>query len=1176
MNPRGDTPSWLKLAQQSSGQPDEIASLASQLAKQWLEQAMDARQPHEIHHDQRMSRLLNDRLGLAFTLALTDRVFRPNYSRHSARQLRQLIAEFGIPNYLDMTEKLALQMASISSLFMPHFCMKKIQREIRQQSRRVMLNQHDQQKHLPQLKADGFESQINLLGEAVLGQKSANRRLEQLIERIRKPDTTAVSVKISAIDSQLTPLAHEECVSRVAEKLQRLYHTSLENPANPLVTLDMEDYREFQLTLDVFQQMLADKQLDQVNAGIVLQAYLPDSHAALEKIHHWALQRTQRGGKNITLRIVKGANLAMEKIHAASHNHALACFSSKCEVDASYKLLITRCCQLDADSWTTIAAASHNLLDLAYAVLIHSYYQCTHALQIEMLQGMAMPQARTLQKGGQPLRLYTPIMVANSSFTDALAYLMRRLDENSSHGNFLRDQFEISNQPEIWHRQLDAFHQSINMMDKLDTSSRRAKNRPAKPTDKGPFTNVPDSDWTQLTQRKLIESAVESFQPEQVIPLQIDGRFLTPQSPKAAYSPANTSQAFYHFHCAGKAQINQAYQCAHDNQTYWNQLGAATRREMLIRASRELAEQRSQLTAALVHDAGKTISETDSEISEAIDFAHYYAKSLDNSSFFDGSSCTPRGVITVISPWNFPIAIACGGISASLMAGNTVILKPSSKTVLCAWLLAQAFWRAGIPKKVLQFMPASRIHGRQISRHPLNNGVILTGSANTAEQILITNPEQFLIAETSGKNAIVISANCDRDLAIKDLLTSAFSHAGQKCSAASLAIIDAQLYDDESFLQTLKDAARSLNIGPSYQASSKIPPLIGHANTRLHKAATQLEDGEKWLLEPHLTSGPSHYCTPGIKLGVSAQSWLRKTECFGPILGIMRANDLHHAIQLQNDSNFGLTGGLHSLCDREKDTWQRAVEVGNAYINKATTGAIVQRQPFGGWKRSSYGPGRKAGGPNYLIPLMHWHDDGPPKMQSPPKSSCLVRKLSDFCHRPAEIKQAAASYAYWWDQEFSKAHDFAPVLGEKNCFRYRARHHILVRTHKMTRLQISLILLAARTCNTQVDISCCTEETANFLSQLCYHVQIESDKQLQQRLSKIHPHYSLRILNGSPQIYQTCTHNKLFINDAAPVKNGRIELLHYLHEQTLSMCTHRYGHIEQSANEILNELQNDE
>ncbi len=395
---------------------------------------------------------------------------------------------------------------------------------------------------------------------------------------------------------------------------------------------------------------------------------------------------------------------------------------------------------------------------------------------------------------------------------------------------------------------------------------------------------------------------------------------------------------------------------------------------MLSRAADLMEAERGSTIALMARTAGKTVGEGDPEVSEAVDFARYashltgqhedIARGEDGA---PGPAWHPSRLVVVAGPWNFPYAIPASGLVHAIAAGCSVVMKPAPETRAVAAHLVDQLLRAGVPDGVVQLActPDDEV-GRRLITHPDVDLVMLTGSYDTASMFLGWKPDLHVQAETSGKNALVITAAADLDQAIKDLVRSAFGHSGQKCSAASLAIVEASVYDDPSFHRRLADAVRSLRVGSPLDPATKAGPLIAPPTGNLLRALTTLEPGEHWLVEPRQLDDEGRLWSPGVRAGVRPGSWFHLTECFGPVLGIMRADDLDHAIALQNAPAYGLTGGLHSLDPREIDHWLARVHVGNAYVNRHITGAIVQRQPFGGWKASSIGPGHKPGGPNHL------------------------------------------------------------------------------------------------------------------------------------------------------------------------------------------------------------------
>ena len=512
------------------------------------------------------------------------------------------------------------------------------------------------------------------------------------------------------------------------------------------------------------------------------------------------------------------------------------------------------------------------------------------------------------------------------------------------------------------------------------------------------------------------------------------------------------------------------------------------------------------------------------------------------------------------------------------MAGNSVILKPSSESVLTGYCLAQQFWAAGVPRDVLQFLPiGDRAAGKALIVDPRTAAVILTGSFETARRFQSWRPDLSLHAETSGKNSMIITVHADLDLAIKDLVRGAFGHSGQKCSATSLALVEKSVYESPKFRQQLKDAAGSLIGDGAWNASAVVTPMIREPDEPLRRGLCTLEDGESWLLKPRTVKDNPCLWRPGIKLGVRPGSWYHRTECFGPILGLMCVDSFTEALEIQNNNEFGLTGGLQSLDPKEISIWREKVEVGNAYINRGMTGAIVRRQPFGGWKHSCVGPGAKAGGPNYVATLGRWTQTEPPKFRLPLTGdfAALVTKLEAWLDDDADrqwLRHSAESYHYWWTQYFSLEHDPSQVHGETNHFRYRPRPWHLLRIGDLhpdrpqameysPKLQIAQTECACRLLGVRLSISLASEPDwrLDFRRITNTDIFVETHEQLIARLHRLRDG-TLRVLDRSAhQILSPLDIGNLFVYATPSLANGRLELLSYYREQSISETIHRYG-----------------
>ncbi|MDZ4289529.1 MAG: aldehyde dehydrogenase family protein, partial [Prosthecobacter sp.] len=668
------------------------------------------------------------------------------------------------------------------------------------------------------------------------------------------------------------------------------------------------------------------------------------------------------------------------------------------------------------------------------------------------------------------------------------------------------------------------------------------------------------------------------------VPLVIDGETITAERTlKDCHDPSRPGVLVGRYRQAKADDLLRAVSCASRDDDGWRTRSPLARQEVMGRAAMELRQARGDLMGAALADGGKTLMESDPEVSEAVDFVEFYAESA--RWFAKGLSpyltAQGKGVVVVVSPWNFPIAIPCGGVAAALAAGNTVILKPASDAVLTAWELCQCFWRGGVSRRTLQFVPCSGAGAsRTLVNHPQVAAVILTGGTETALTMLRAKPDLRLSAETGGKNATVVTALSDRDQAIKNVLHSAFSHAGQKCSATSLLLLEAEVYDDPEFQRMLVEAAESLVVGSAWDVTTKMGPLIRPPSGDLETALMTLETGESWALMPRRFENNPQLWTPGIKWGVQPGSYTHRTEFFGPVLGVMRFETLSDAIATVNATGYGLTSGLESLDDREQAEWKAGIHAGNLYINRGTTGAIVLRQPFGGMGKSAVGPGLKAGGPNYVTQLMDFQEQLPDTPATPPPHSKLGRFLASLqgwdtlnLTENTRLIAAFSSYEHWWDEEFGREHDSFKLRGQDNLRRYLPISEMRICLHPDdSPFEVFARVAAARMAGCHLTVSVpegfesralkrLRTATADLDEDIAFIE--EGDDELGRALLA---HKADRVRYASADrvpiaVRRAAIESNVFIADVPVLMEGRLELLWYVREQSVSFDYHRYGNL---------------
>lgn len=1157
------------------------------LAALMLEEAQCVQTPTEKKQQVQLAGMMHDPIGKIFTTMMTDQCFRSRRMSRIADQLAYVITNLGIPHYLPIKKRISLQALAAFGKTLSSIAVPLAIHMIRKETQNVILPGEEKSltEHINKRRQEGVRINLNRLGEAILGEEEAQRRLQIYLRDLAKPEVEYISVKISTIYSQINLLSWQETLSLLAERLRQLYRTAMNfrymQPDGVLipkfVNLDMEEYRDLHLTVALFRQVLDEPEFYQHKAGLVLQSYLPDSFLIQQELTIWAMQRLAHGGAPIKIRIVKGANLAMEQLESALRLWPQAPYTSKADTDANYKRMVNYGCRKEHAKAVHLGIASHNLFDVAYALLLRSENGVEQEVGFEMLEGMADHMRRVVQQLSGDMLLYCPA-AAEEEFQNAVAYLVRRLDENTAPENFLRQVFDLHPDNTVWKEQAQLFSHACLTSEQASYLPRRTQNRLIEKFIDYPtscFENEPDTDWALPQNRKWAEQILKEWGSKNhpLIPIVIGGQIATsPGKVGIGEDPSYPGHPLYRYSLATEAQVDQAVETAKKVEAKWSQTSLNERMRLLSNIANELRRHRADLIGVMTADVGKTVAEADVEVSEAIDFAKYYRINLKEWHHLMDIQWKPKGTLLVASPWNFPCSIPAGGILAALATGNCVIFKPANESVLVGWHLAQILWKAGISRDVLQFITCEDDPvGSHLIKNPHISAIVLTGATATAKLFLHLRPSLDLIAETGGKNTMVITSMSDRDLAIKDLVHSTFGYAGQKCSACSLAILEAEVYDDDHFLQQLRDAAASLTVGNPWNLATKVNPLIRAPNSTLMRGLTQLEPGEKWLLEPKQDPHNPNLWSPGIKLGVKSSSFTFQNELFGPVLGLVRADSFEHALSLINQTAYGLTAGIHSLDEREQQAWLNRIEAGNCYVNRTMTGAIVERQPFGGCKESSFGKGAKAGGPNYLVQFMQAEQIDLPTEQAPFNAKVralnqVVEQIPAFAKSLDVWKSSTGSYAFYWTEYFSKAHDPSLVMGQDNLQCYHPHPHVVLRGQKGDDpLDLLRVAAAALTCGTTLEISLAEKGLANQFTEwgisALLPVKQETNEAFARRVAegKIK---RVRLIQQPPDSVQIAlAQAACHLNVGAVMANGRLEFLHLLREVSISRDYHRYGNL---------------
>jgi RHH-type proline utilization regulon transcriptional repressor/proline dehydrogenase/delta 1-pyrroline-5-carboxylate dehydrogenase len=849
---------------------------------------------------------------------------------------------------------------------------------------------------------------VDLLGEAVVSEQEANEYAERcfhLLDGLAKRTrgwsdplgqntelfpVVNVSVKISALYSQMNPADPEDAIAHLAPKLRPILRRAREVGA--FINFDMESYAHKNTTLELFRTLFNEPEFrDWPHAGIVIQAYLRDAERDLTNLIEWGKER----GTRFTVRLVKGAYWDYEKIKAAQNGWRVPVWLQKPESDANFEVC-TRIL-LENESIVTAAFGSHNVRSIAHAQALAEQLGIDKSrFEFQLLYGMAGPIKRALVEMGYRVREYCPV----GELLPGMSYLVRRLLENTSNEGFLKAKFSDKAGPEQLLRDPRSLlkrspvaagvspataHRAGDTPATTGGHSRNGQSLDTPPGDT--YENSPLVNFVHRSSQEQMRTALREMKAKlgQKYPIVIDGQKIWTDNLIDSINPSSPTQVVGAVAEAHVEHAEQAVTAAKKAFEHWCRVSVEHRAELLERVATIMDRRRFELSALEVYEVGKPWAEADGDIREAIDFLLFYAQQMRLrglprlTQHVPGEESYqhywPRGVALVIAPWNFPMAILTGMVSAAIVTGNTVIMKPAEQSAVCGAMLMEMFEEAGIPPGVLNFLPGKgRVIGQHLVDHKDVHMIAFTGSREVGLRIWKSAGEtregqlelKRVVCEMGGKNAVIVDSDADLDEAIVDSIYSAFGYQGQKCSALSRLIVLEGNYD--RVVKRLVEAAASLRVGNPETPGIIVGPVIDETAYRRQLEIIETGKTEATLAFQGSVPAEGFFVPPTIFTGVTANMRLAREEIFGPVLSVMKARDLDDAIRIANDTDYALTAGFFSRSPANIERVKAELVAGNVYINRSCTGAVVGRHPFGGFKMS--GGGTKAGGGDYLLQFL--------------------------------------------------------------------------------------------------------------------------------------------------------------------------------------------------------------
>jgi RHH-type transcriptional regulator, proline utilization regulon repressor / proline dehydrogenase / delta 1-pyrroline-5-carboxylate dehydrogenase len=838
-------------------------------------------------------------------------------------------------------------------------------------------------KTVENLRKKGMAFTIDVLGEATVSEPEAETYQARYLELLsdlepliakwperplldcggeRELPKLNLSVKLSSLYSQFNVVDPQGSAEAVKERLRPILLKA--KAAGAFICLDMEAFDAVEITMRVFRELMMEPEFrDWPDVGIAMQGYLRETEGRIAELIEWTRER----GTPVTVRLVRGAYWDMETVIARQNDWLIPVWTDKQDTDIGFE----RCLDLLLKNYPVIetAVATHNVRSLALGIALAEHYHVPKdAFELQMLYGMADTLKDSLAKQDRRLRVYVPF----GELIPGMAYLVRRLLENTASQSFLRMGFGDNRPADIL------------------LAEPVAANAPEMPErdPNAPFHNTSVRRFADPAERKNFAQALQDVKGRlgQDYPLIIDGKEVATSDQIDSVNPSRPQEIVGRSGSADIEQAEAAVQAAVRAFPEWRELTASDRAGYLRKTAALMKQRRDEFSVWEVYEAGKSWREADADVVEAIDFLEYYAaeaERLDRGDSFhvpgelNDYHYQPRGVGVIIPPWNFPLAILTGMLSAAIVTGNTTVLKPASPTPIIGAKLMELFKEVGLPPGIVNFLPGpGRTVGDYLVQHPQVHFITFTGSREIGCRINRLGAEvaegqlhlKRVIAEMGGKNAAIIDSDADVDDAVLAMVSSGFGYQGQKCSAASRVVVVGDLYD--TFVRRMVESTASLRIGfPEEPGNFMGPVITAAAQQTILQAIEQGKKDATLALSPDASHlGDGYFIGPTVFTDVPPMSALAQEEIFGPVVAIMRAKDLDEALDIANNTAYALTGGLYSRSPSHLEEARRKFQVGNLYLNRKITGAIVGRQPFGGYRMS--GIGSKAGGPDYLMQFL--------------------------------------------------------------------------------------------------------------------------------------------------------------------------------------------------------------
>lgn len=1105
-----------------------------------------------------LSRLVSEKRNRLFIRALCSRVFHSSDLTTQSAQLRQLIAQFdGVPNLFSTMGKLRLKAAAMAAGSMQAAAMREVRRVFRSTFGELTLPPELDKinRKVKALIKDGLVPVINPLGPDVYGRKSAEKYLRNLESILSKQQEAGLEIQPWRLCPMLSAYAPEQGAQQLASAFKKLLVQAQANGKKRRLYIRSGNSLMLPIIIGALKLALAPRENSTADVILELPAYLTSSQNLLAELIRWAKARCAKGATPLKIALVKGTRLAEEQTLAYTLESESELCQSKLETDTRFKQLVHQAFKDGAGSILPLVG-THNYFDLAYALL--DWARCGNAgfPPLILQAGLGNHIGRILARKGAGITLSISAL-AEGGDSEFEVFLLTLLNDLSRPDGILTSGYSVAPDSMGWGRMRKQFLASM--------SGRENTGHTARPTDAFPSSSLRCMKDRSHIDALYHEATEEHERKQDTLPLLVNGKPYDSHFTCIHRSLTVPGLAEYRFTVVDYEAIDLIMQQAL-NATITEQLPYEQRCQMVLQLAGELDKQREKLAGLMARDAGFTMQDADIELRNAIDYCRYYVENSDQDGLQDGTQATPLGIVTVIPSAAHPVEEAIGGIAAAWITGNVVVYKPSMHSTLLGYRLMELLRGLGFCEPRLQFVPCM---DNQMAAKLMNDRRVAASISSVGEKALAragnTSSRRRLLCAAAGRTVVYLAPQCDWRQAVRDIPAAAFARSGQDSSCPSIIAIHASLYDNQHFMNALKDAVSTCTAQAGWIPGAQLGPLAHAPSPEAQQALSGQDLEGAWLVQPHPAEMASLLWSPGVRSSVTPKgNFLAKAEGL-PVLSLIRVTDTIQAAKLQNTLSRGQTAIIYTLNSDELKLWRKHISAGNIGINCCPKGQ-PGRIPYGGWHASCWGSTPKAGGPNFLLALSTWTETGRPQkrgnqrnMPFAPWESLSPKPSPDDFTR---LTAAADSISYWWEHEYGCPHLLDPKPGETTKLIYRPVSLCLRLEKQGSDIDLSIMLMAALRAGCDVQVSCDEARPwmLRILAPLGVILREETRRDYEARfpelaLNRVH----VRDIAATPETLKAAAEHRLSICTDDVVANGRIELLHCLHEQVITHRTARNG-----------------